>query len=97
MISSKSTSRDSTFENCQIEKSNLTRATFHKGTFRDCVFIEANLRASGFSESEFIKTKFRNSDLDLIRAESIKVWQLNQCTEIEKSSNFGNLLENMRF
>ena len=84
-----------TFENCQIERSNLTRANFHKGTFRNCIFIKSNLTASNFSEFEFIKTKFNNSDLDLIGAQSIKVWKLNQCTEIEKSSHFGNLLENM--
>ena len=84
-----------TFENCQIERSNLTRANFHKGTFRNCIFIKSNLTASNFSEFEFIKTKFNNSDLDLIGARSIKVWKLNQCTEIEESSNFGNLLENM--
>ena len=62
-----------TFENCQIERSNLTRANFHKGTFRNCIFIKANLTASNFSEFEFIKTKFNNSDLDLIGARSIKV------------------------
>ena len=62
-----------TFENCQIERSNLTRANFHKGTFRNCIFIKSNLTASNFSEFEFIKTKFNNSDLDLIGARSIKV------------------------
>ena len=46
-------------------------------------------------ELEFIKMKFNNSGLDLIEARFIKVWKLNQCTEIEDSSNFGNLLENM--
>lgn len=86
---------NATFENCQIERSNLTRANFHKGTFRNCIFIKSNLRASDFSEFKFTKTKFNNSDLDLIIARSIKVWKLNQCTEIKKSSNFGNFLENM--
>jgi uncharacterized protein YjbI with pentapeptide repeats len=82
-----------TFENCQIERSNLTRANFHKGTFRNCNFLNVNLRASYFSDFEFIETKFNSSDLDLIGARSIKVWKLNHCTEIEESSNFGNLLE----
>jgi hypothetical protein len=50
--------------------------------------------SSTLTEFEFIKTKFNNSDLDLIGARSIKVWKLNQCIEIEESSNFGNLLEN---
>ena len=84
-----------TFENCQIERSNLTRANFHKGTFRNCNFLNVNLRASDFSDCEFIETKFNSSDLDLIGARSIKVWKLNQCTEIEDSSNFGNFLESM--
>jgi uncharacterized protein YjbI with pentapeptide repeats len=84
-----------TFENCQIERSNLIRADFKNGTFRDCLFIESNLTASSFSEFEFIKTKFSNCDLDFILARSIKVWKLNQCTEIETHSNFGNLLKNM--
>ena len=84
-----------TFENCQIERSNLTRANFHKGTFRNCIFIKSNLTASNFSEFEFIKTKFNNSNLDLIGAQSTKVWKLNQCNEIEESSNLGNLLENI--
>lgn len=79
------------FEDCKIEKSNLTRAAFQNGTFRNCSFLESNLRASHFAESDFIKTNFNNSDLDLIEARSIKIWKLNQWTEIEKSSNFGNL------
>lgn len=62
-----------TFENCQIERSNLKRANFHKGTFRNYIFIKANLTASNFSEFEFIKTKCNNSDLNLIGAQFIKV------------------------
>jgi uncharacterized protein YjbI with pentapeptide repeats len=88
---------DTTFENCQIEKSHLTRANFHKGNFRNCIFIESNLTASYFAEFEFIETKFNKSDLSLIGARSIKVWKLNQCTEIENPSNFGNLLEDMNY
>ena len=84
-----------TFENCQIERSNLTRTNFHKGTFRNCVFTKSNLRTTDFSEFEFIKTKFTKSDLDLIGAQSVKVWKLNQYIEIEEPSNLGNLLENM--
>jgi uncharacterized protein YjbI with pentapeptide repeats len=84
-----------TFENCQIERSNLTRANYHNGTFRNCNFLNVNLRASDFSDFEFIETKFNYSNLDLIGAQSIKVWKSNQCTEIEKSSNFGNFLQYM--
>ena len=39
--------------------------------------------------------KFNNSGLDLVEARSIKAQKLNQCTEIEDSANFVNLLENM--
>ena len=41
-----------------------------------------------------MKTTFKNSDLDLIAALSVKVWKLNQCTEIKESSNLGNCLKN---
>jgi hypothetical protein len=44
------------------------KRNFHTGTFRNCIFIKSNLRVSIFSESEFIQTKFNNSDLDLIRS-----------------------------
>ena len=84
-----------TFENCQIETSDLTKACFDTGTFQNCIFIKSDLTASCFSEFEFIKTKFTNSDLDLIGAQSVKVWKLNQYIEIEEPSNLGNLLENM--
>jgi uncharacterized protein YjbI with pentapeptide repeats len=81
------------FENCQIENSNLTRANFHKGNFRNCIFIKSNFRASQFSEFEFIKTEFHHNDLDLIGVRDVKIWNLNHCTEIKESSNFGNVLE----
>jgi len=84
-----------TFENCQIERSNLTRANFHNGTFQKCNFLKINLRASDFSDFEFIETKFNNSNLDLIVARSIKVWNSNQCAEIEKSSNLEKILKDM--
>ncbi len=84
-----------TFENCEIERSSLTRATFHEGSFRNCIFIKSDLTASIFGEFEFINTKFSNSDLGFIAARSIKIWKLNQCTEIEHSLNLGNLLENI--
>ncbi len=83
------------FKNCRFKEVILRKCEFWNTTFENCIFIKANLTASNFSEFEFIKTKFNNSDLDLIGARSIKVWKLNQCTEIEESSNFGNLLENM--
>jgi uncharacterized protein YjbI with pentapeptide repeats len=86
---------NTTFENCEIESSDLRKTNFYKGNFRNCIFINANLKATHFSDFEFIETKFNDSDLDCISALSIKVWKLNQCTKIEGSSNFGNLLENI--
>jgi len=82
-------------ENCQIETSDFTRTNFCKGVLQNCSFIKVNLRASDFSELEFIRTKFDHSNLDLISARSIKVWKLNQWTEIEKSSNLGPFLKSM--
>ena len=85
------------FKNFRFKDLILRKCEFWSPTFENCIFIKANLTASNFSEFEFIKTKFNNSDLDLIGARSIKVWKLNQCTEIEESSNFGDLLENMSY
>jgi len=86
-----------TFENCDMENVNLTRATFNKGSFRNCMFSNSNLTASSFSDYKFMGTKFYSSDLDLIGATFVKVWKLNQCTEIKDSSNLGNLLDNISF
>ena len=70
---------------------------FNKSTFWNSIFIKANLTTSNFSGFEFIKTKFNNSDVNLVGARSVKVWKLNQCTEIKESCNFGNLLENINY
>lgn len=86
---------NSTFENCQIKNCNLTRAAFYDGNFKDCNFVNVNLTASNFSNFEFIETKFKNSDLDLIGARFIKVWKLNQFTEIKESSNLEKILKDM--
>ena len=83
---------NSTFESCQIEKCDLTRGGFYGGNFKNCNFLDVNLRASDFSDFEFIETKFNNSNLDLIGVRSVKLWQSNQCIEIEKSSNFKEFL-----
>ena len=82
---------------CQIKESDLTLAEFTSSTFKNCEFLKSNLIASTFMDFEFKETIFKNSHLDLIGARSIKVWKLNQCTEIKEPSNFGNLLENMSY
>jgi len=83
------------FENCQIVNCDLTRAEFGDSSFRNSQFLNSNLRASNLWNCEFSETTFKNSNLDLIRARSIKVWKLNQLTEIQKSSNFANILKDM--
>ena len=58
-------------------------------------FIKSNLAASYFLRCKFIETTFKNSNLDPIVAREIKCWKLNQCTEIETSSNCGNILKDI--
>ena len=81
---------ESTFMNCEFKN-----CRFKDVTIRNCNFLNVYLSASDFSDFEFIKTKFNNSNLDLIGARFIKVWKSDQCTEIAESSNFGNFLEDM--
>lgn len=85
------------FENCKIERSDFTRSNFHDGVFRECKFVNVNLRASNFFNFEFIETNFENSNLELIGLQSLKIWKLNKCTEVENSSNInlGKFLETL--
>ena len=80
---------------CQIQESNLIRAEFNSSTFKNCEFLNSNLRASNFMDFEFRETIFKNSHLDLILVENVKVWKSKQCIEIEKSSNFEKILKDM--
>jgi uncharacterized protein YjbI with pentapeptide repeats len=84
-----------TFENCRIVKSDLTRAEFHGCIFRNCEFLQSDLGASNFWDCEFSETKFQNSNLDLIVARDLKCWKSNQLIEIQKSSNFAKIWEDM--
>ena len=45
----------------------------------------------------FYKLYLNSLKRNLIGARSIKIWKLNQCTEIEESSNFGNFLYEFRW
>jgi uncharacterized protein YjbI with pentapeptide repeats len=83
------------FENCQIVNCDLTRAEFGYSSFRNSQFLNSDLRASDFMACEFRKTTFKNSNLELILAWDVKLWESNQLTEIEKSSNFANILKDM--
>lgn len=84
-----------TFENCNIKNCNLTRSNFSDGNFKDSNFINVNLTGSDFSNFEFIEIKFKNSKLDLIGVMSIKILKSNQSIDIEKSSNFEKILNDM--
>lgn len=85
----------SKLENCRIVNMDLTRGEFRSCKFISCTFINCNLSSSDFWECEFVETKFKNSNLDFIIVQDVKFWKSNKCTEIIKSSNFGNLLKDM--
>ena len=68
---------------------------FKNCRLKDVNFQNTNLRSSDFSDFEFINLKFLNSNLELMAIQSIKVCKSNKCNNIEESSNFGNILEQM--
>ena len=86
---------DCTFQNCQVKNSDLTKVEFNSSTFKNCEFLNSNLRATNFMKCEFKESTFKNSNLDLILAWDVKVWESNNYIEIEKSSNFEKILEDM--
>jgi uncharacterized protein YjbI with pentapeptide repeats len=75
--------------------SDLTRAEFDDSSFRNSQFLKSDLAASDFRRCELIETTFKNSNLYLIVARDLKCWKSNQLTEIQKSSNFANILKDM--
>lgn len=83
------------FENCRILNSDLTRAEFDDSSFINCEFLQSDLAASDFWNCEFSETTFKNSNLDRIVARDLKCWKSNQLTEIQKSSNFANILKDI--
>ena len=83
------------FQNCQIVKSDLSRAQFNDSSFRNCEFLKSDLAASDFRRCELFQIKFKNSNLDLIIARSVKVSNSKQYIEIEKSFNFEKILKDM--
>ena len=89
---------NSIFENYKIENCNFTWAGFHNGNFKDYNFIKvnlSNLRGSDFFNFEFIETKFKNSNFDLIGVTSIKISNSKHSVEIENSSNLEKILKDM--
>lgn len=83
------------FKNCRFKGVMLQKCDFWNSTFENCTFIDSKLSFSYFSEFEFIETKFNDSNLNSIGAESIKIYKLNQCSEIQESYNLRNFLENI--
>ena len=75
-----------------MTESNLTRAEFNSSTFKNCEFLNSNLRASNFMDFEFRETIFKNSHLDLILVEDVKVWKSDEWIKIKDFSSFEKLL-----
>ena len=70
------------FENCRIVESDLTRVEFDNCNFINC---------------EFIETTFKHSNLDLIEARHVKVYQSNEWVQIKDLSTFKKLLIDPNF
>lgn len=83
------------FQNCQIVKCDLSRAEFNDSNFKNCEFFKSDLYASDFRRCKLFQIKFKNSNLNLILARSVKVWKSKQWIEIEKSSNLEKILKDM--
>ena len=75
-----------------MTESNFTRAEFNSSTFKNCEFLNSNLRASNFMDFEFRETIFKNSNLDLILVEDVKVWKSDEWVQIKDFSSFEKLL-----
>ena len=78
-------------KNCQIVKSDLSRAEFNDSSFRNCEFLGVDLAASDFRRCELFETIFKNSNLDLIIARSVKVWKSKEWIQIKDFSSFEKL------
>jgi uncharacterized protein YjbI with pentapeptide repeats len=76
-------------------KLDITRAEFRNCNFKNCEFLNSNLRASNFMECQFVEIIFKNSNLDLILVEDVKVWKSNEGIEIKDESNFEKILKDM--
>ena len=75
-----------------MTESNLTGAKFNSSTFKNCEFLNSNLRANNFMDFEFREIIFKNSNLDLILVEDIKVWKSDEWMQIKDFSSFEKLL-----
>lgn len=60
--------------------------------FKNCEFLNSNLRVTTFMDLEFRETIFKNSKLNLILFENLKVWKSDKCIQIKDFSSFEKLL-----
>lgn len=80
---------------CRFEDLDLLGTIFGSCNFKNCEFLKSDLYATDFRRCELFQIKFKNSNLNLIIARSVKVWKSKQCIEIEKSSNLEKILKDM--
>lgn len=59
-------------------------------------FRNVNLQGSDFSEFDFIDSKFIDSSLNFIRIKSVKFLILNKSIFVENSSNFAEIIQNLK-
>ena len=80
---------------CRFEDLNLLGTIFGSCNFKNCEFFKSDLYASDFRRCKLFQIKFKNSNLNLLLARSVKVWKSKQWIEIEKSSNLEKILKDM--
>lgn len=84
-------------KNCHFVKSDLSRAEFSDSSFRNCEFLKSQLVGSDFFRCELFQIKFKNSNLNLIEAQFVKVSNSKQSIKVEESSNLEKILKDKNF
>ena len=73
----------------------LTRAEFRNCNFINCKFLKSDLSASDFWECQFVEPTFKDSNLNFIIAQDVRIWKSNKWVEIQESSSFADIWEDM--
>jgi uncharacterized protein YjbI with pentapeptide repeats len=84
-----------TFENCQMVQLDFTRAEFSNCEFRNCEFLKSDLSASDFYNCEFSETRFKNTNLNFIIAQDVKLWKSNKRIDINDGYTFQRILADL--
>lgn len=68
--------------------------------FVNCRFIEIDflgkvINLCSFTKCKFIETVFKDNNLDFMSAVEVKCSNLNECTNLEESSDFGKILKDL--